>query len=221
MGQGMEVFLGDPSEARTLEDGVEAEFLHCLVLQAGLVISGDKPCAVFGFTPRATAGSRTASLPAVASCANHVVAVYEDKASGYGVSLAVLARRSCGPMVMAWRPELVSFVLADDESRALLASADIDVGSADDAMRCMARRLRSYFRGHAPFPHELGVLLGYPVRDVRGFMHDGGRGAVACGRWKVYGDPAAAERRFAELARRESALRERFCAGCPVGALIA
>ncbi|MDY5271294.1 MAG: DUF3793 family protein [Tractidigestivibacter sp.] len=89
---------------------------------------------------------------------------------------------------------------------------------------CFRQALSSLATSPAPSsasPHELGVLLGYPVRDVRGFMCDGGRGAVACGRWKVYGDPAAAERRFAELPRRESALRERFCAGCPVGALIA
>ena len=124
-------------------------------------------------------------------------------------------------MVMAWRPELVCSVLADDECRALLLFAGVDVGSTGDAMRCMARRLRAYFRGRAPFPHELGVLLGYPACDVRGFMSDGGRGAIACGRWKVYGDPVAAKKRFAELDRRESVVRERFCVGCPVSALIA
>lgn len=42
MGQGMEVFLDDPSEAETLEESVEAEFLLCLVAQAGLVLTGDK-----------------------------------------------------------------------------------------------------------------------------------------------------------------------------------
>ncbi|MEE8704909.1 MAG: hypothetical protein SOH58_07915 [Olsenella sp.] len=36
----MEVFLDDPSEAETLEESVEAEFLLCPVVQAGLVLPG-------------------------------------------------------------------------------------------------------------------------------------------------------------------------------------
>ena len=53
MGHGLDVCMGDPREARTIEECLESEFVRTLVCQAGLVISGHKPAAVFGFTPRA------------------------------------------------------------------------------------------------------------------------------------------------------------------------
>ena len=40
--------------------------------------------------------------------------------------------------------------------------------------------------GEPGFPHEMGVLLGYPVEDVRGFMEQNGQNALYQGYWKVY-----------------------------------
>ena len=37
-----------------------------------------------------------------------------------------------------------------------------------------------------PFPHELGLLLGYPAEDVRGFMGIGYKKCLYTGYWKVY-----------------------------------
>ena len=56
MGQGFDVCLGDPREARSMEECFESEFVRTLVVQAGLVMFGHKPAAVFGFTPRAWKG---------------------------------------------------------------------------------------------------------------------------------------------------------------------
>lgn len=36
------------------------------------------------------------------------------------------------------------------------------------------------------FPHEIGVFLGYPLDDVKGFILNKGRGCKCCGLWKVY-----------------------------------
>lgn len=50
--------------------------------------------------------------------------------------------------------------------------------------------LRSRF-GNADFPHEIGIFLGYPLKDVRGFIEDNKSGtSVPQGRWRVFGDPA-------------------------------
>ena len=51
------------------------------------------------------------------------------------------------------------------------------------------------------FPHEIGLFLGYPPEDVKGFMRYGGKGCKACGYWKVYGDKDAAEKRFAQFSK--------------------
>lgn len=36
------------------------------------------------------------------------------------------------------------------------------------------------------FPHEIGVFLGYPLDDVKGFILNKGRDCKCCGLWKVY-----------------------------------
>ena len=58
---------------------------------------------------------------------------------------------------------------------------------------CLAGRLRT----QKEFPHEVGLFLGYPPEDVDGFIRFGAKGAKCVGTWKVYGDEAAAKRRFA------------------------
>ena len=47
-------------------------------------------------------------------------------------------------------------------------------------------RYRAYMNGSKIFPHEMGLLLGYPVEDVTGFMVHGGKNSLYSGYWKVY-----------------------------------
>ena len=42
------------------------------------------------------------------------------------------------------------------------------------------------------FPHEVGVLLGYPLADVLAFIAHDGRDELACGVWKAYINPESA-----------------------------
>ncbi len=51
-------------------------------------------------------------------------------------------------------------------------------------------------QGRAAFPHEVGVFLGYPLEDVKGFVLHGGQGAKISGYWKVYGDEERARKVF-------------------------
>lgn len=51
------------------------------------------------------------------------------------------------------------------------------------------------------FPHEIGVFLGYPLGDIRGFMEHKGANAKCTGCWKVYTDEVTAQRTFAQYKR--------------------
>jgi len=42
------------------------------------------------------------------------------------------------------------------------------------------------------FPHEMGLLLGYPVDDVMGFIENRGKNFSHTGYWKVYSNPLEA-----------------------------
>lgn len=48
------------------------------------------------------------------------------------------------------------------------------------------------------FPHEIGLFLGYPIEDVKGFIENQGLNYKCLGCWKVYGDECKARKIFAQ-----------------------
>lgn len=52
----------------------------------------------------------------------------------------------------------------------------------------LAPRFSNYMKTKQKFPHELGILLGYPVKDVKGFIKNNGKNFLYSGYWKVYSD---------------------------------
>ena len=76
----------------------------------------------------------------------------------------------------------------------------------------LRRRYRLYAGISKEFPHELGVLLGYPVGDVQGFIDNRGENSLTSRYWKVYQNPKEAERIFDLYDRvKEQALKEIMC----------
>ncbi|RKI29630.1 DUF3793 family protein [bacterium 1xD8-6] len=50
------------------------------------------------------------------------------------------------------------------------------------------QRYEGYLLQNKEFPHEIGLLLGYPVEDVEGFIRNSGENCLYIGYWKVYGN---------------------------------
>ena len=65
-----------------------------------------------------------------------------------------------------------------------------DMGYQDHAMGKILYAFRQRYEGYLlrnqEFPHEMGLLLGYPVEDVKGFICNGGENCLYIGYWKVY-----------------------------------
>lgn len=70
-----------------------------------------------------------------------------------------------------------------------------ECSDADGAIERLRERL-ALQRG---FPHEIGMFLGYPVEDVKGFIKHNGRNSKCVGCWKVYCNQCEAERAFARF----------------------
>jgi len=70
-------------------------------------------------------------------------------------------------------------------------------GSLDEVVHHLSNRVRT----QDCFPHEIGVFLGYPLEDVKGFIRDKGAECSVCGLWKSYGDPKQAKAHFQKLER--------------------
>jgi hypothetical protein len=52
----------------------------------------------------------------------------------------------------------------------------------------ITKRYQGYMQRFEAFPHELGLLLGYPIEDVMGFIVNHGQKPLHSGYWKVYGN---------------------------------
>ena len=166
---------------RRLDAMADGEYLEYLVAyQAAATVGGVKPATLV--CP--SGGGR--DYPAAWRASRRRIA------RTLGVALTALRVASGSLMLLAYRPCLLRKALGDAEAGRLLESAGYDVSSR--TLAPLLARLRDNFR-NGPFPHEIGVFLGYPPRDVDCFMKYGGRYALAAGCWKIYGDVEAARRR--------------------------
>ena len=66
----------------------------------------------------------------------------------------------------------------------------------EDTLRELRRRYERCRNGEDSFPHEMGIFLGYPAEDVRGFIRDHGQHSLYSGYWKVYADVEKKKRIF-------------------------
>ena len=217
MGQGMDVCLAVDASDASPHEHLEARFVRCLVCQAGIVLAGRKPAAVFGFRMPPD----DAELP-TSMCrflVKTLIGTYAWHLRRFGVRVSLLGWREGRAMLLVWRPRRIRRLLSDAGAHAFLAKNHLPSRSGA-LMGELRRRLRAYYGNRAPFPHEIGFVLGYPIEDVDGFMSDGGQGARACGRWKVYGDVDEALRRFIELEREELRIKRLYSEGTPLRGLL-
>lgn len=119
-----------------------------------------------------------------------------------GLYFRPLCRCDNGRLLLVYRRELLERRLREPEARDFLRQSGYP-----DGVEAVLDHLQQRLREAESFPHEAGVILGYPVRDVEGFLEDGGRGCKLCGYWKVYGDVDQARALF----RRYTRCRERLC----------
>lgn len=60
----------------------------------------------------------------------------------------------------------------------------------------LKEKYESYMRNGLSFPHELGLILGYPVEDVYGFIVNKGQNFLLIGYWKVYANVSEKQKLF-------------------------
>ena len=96
-------------------------------------------------------------------------------------------------LLYIYRPAYLERDMQDQTAEELLSSLSYPCGHCGG---CVAH-LASRFKSSDEFPHEIGLFLGYPSEDVRGFIENHACGSKCIGCWKVYGDVDQARKRFA------------------------
>ena len=109
-------------------------------------------------------------------------------------------------LLYLFRPARLRRDLSHPLAQHLLRCHGYEAGSCEKCVVRLAKKLRR--RGD--FPHEIGLFLGYPPEDVQGFICQGPDCCKCTGCWKVYGDPEAAQRKFAQFKHCTSVYRRRW-----------
>lgn len=94
--------------------------------------------------------------------------------------------------------ELTAY-LTEFEVQKLLKELGYDVCDLYDMLGTVSEKYEAHLVQGTEFPHELGLLLGYPVVDVQGFMKHGGKNFLYSGYWKVYGNLSETKQLFYEF----------------------
>jgi hypothetical protein len=107
---------------------------------------------------------------------------------GSDISWYVLLRSEERMSVLLYHEKSLKGYLDSSTVRGLLLENGYRNLELNHILREFCVRYEQYMVRKDFFPHEMGLLLGYPVEDVTGFIRNKGERALCTGYWKVYGN---------------------------------
>lgn len=168
-----------------------SEFEKWLFVSLASVLFGGKAGELLSLPAQQFGLSSAERLERLALLAHH-----------WGLVQQVMYRSERATMVIFYRERAVRTVLCEISPCVLNCElgypADVQ---PDTFLGEVARR----WRERSAIPHEIGLALGYPIKDVLGFMGLLPLDCSGCCGWRIYGDPAdslALSRNYAEANRR-------------------
>lgn len=162
---------------------ISRTFEAVLVRQCAPTLAGMSPGNIFCFNHSSLESSR------------RKVCQWNKQLTPFGLTVQILLERPCSGsvLVFVYRHDRLEQALSDEACQSFLSRIGYAKTNLDGLLKQLAYRLRT----QPDFPHEIGVFLGYPLRDVIGFIENHGRNFTCCGCWKSYGDPVKAQAYFA------------------------
>jgi len=126
---------------------------------------------------------------------------YEEVLSvlkGTEVEILILSSNNGMLTLLLYNREELSKYLSRNMNASFLRKLEYKSCDVDVVLNEFAYRYSLYLKDRMDFPHEMGIILGYPLEDVNGFMCNQGKNYLISGYWKVYNRPAIAKRIFKE-----------------------
>ena len=187
------------------------EFAETFVRCAAGVIAQVKPAALFSFASRKSCDSCVSSS-CISPMLRSFLCTATHELSLFGVTLLATSAISGGKVsFVAYRPSLVEDLLVKPEHKEFLASYGHPTESVKALMKSMRSRISAFHTKRCAFPHEIGLVLGYPLADVQGFIN--GQAELFTGAWKVYDNTSETRLRLELLKEAEKHCKHRFYQG--------
>lgn len=105
---------------------------------------------------------------------------------GTNLSTLILLVKEEKTTILVYRAERLVQYLSEREVKRLLKELGYQGAELENLIPVFKKRYAEYCKNGGNFPHEMGLLLGYPVEDVRGFIENEGKNFLYTGYWKVY-----------------------------------
>ena len=105
---------------------------------------------------------------------------------GTDISVFFLYEDETKANILLYRKNELQQYLLRNENQKFIRNLGYESVYIDELLPEFAIRFSIYQLTQEDFPHEMGLLLGYPVEDVRGFIEHQGRDYLYTGYWKVY-----------------------------------
>lgn len=137
-----------------------------------------------------------------------------------GLQYYRLLRRNEKTTFLVFRKTALAIYLQDLQVQEFLnANGYMDL-SLEGILRTFQYRFAIYMKQGEDFPHEMGLLLGYPVEDVKGFIRHKGENYLYSGYWKVYYDAEEKKKLFAMYERGKEQLVQLLSEGYSIRQII-
>lgn len=181
-------------------------FEQTLVEHCAPVLAGIKPANLFRYSPE---DPKQFALE---------YRVWKERFALRGLRLTVLKEWESGyRLIYLYRAADLETALSQPGHQAFLCT--LGYPRTGDLSACLQRLSRRLYI-EKEFPHEIGVFLGYPLEDVKGFIRHRGRNCTCSGCWKAYGDLETAWRTFTRLRKCTETYRKRYASGIPITQLV-
>lgn len=149
------------------------------------------------------------------------------ESGNFGCNFRVLCESETAIYIMIYESTLLYEVIRKNSDNPLFSGNGYKGGdhALEDTLDCLQERYGRYQKNkemglEKDFPHEIGIILGYPVADVEEYIRNSGENYVLCGYWKVYHNAEEALRVFDSFARIRREAVSLFFAGRPLKEII-
>ena len=136
-----------------------AKFESVIGYHCSPVLMGMKPANLVSFSKE-----KMPELP-------EIISDYKESLEREGICMEIICGCRKHYLLLVYRPDMLQEYLKQDEAKKLLLQDGYNIDSSLDEM---IARLKERFFHKTEFPHEIGLFLGYPIEDVKGFRKFGG-----------------------------------------------
>ncbi|MEA1924716.1 MAG: DUF3793 family protein [Candidatus Altiarchaeota archaeon] len=134
------------------------------------------------------AGKKPATLMNLSNTCNGLFDLWDEFSGNIfyagNINYCELRREDTNVIVLFFCRHKIKELLETEDIRQFLFLLGYDTKSPEDVLDLLRSRYARY-----PFPHEIGIFLGIPLKDVKAFMGLSSLPYIFTGMWGVYGDP--------------------------------